>query len=187
MKKSNLYTATGDRGTTSLVGGKRISKDDIRIEAYGAVDELNSHLGLIASLVKPDDPTIYSHILSIQHRLFDIGAALATYTTEGESAPRGVSDHEVTRLETWIDIIDSELPSLKNFILPGGTIASSHAQIARTVCRRAERRIITLAASSSVSPTILRYVNRLSDYLFAIARRLNVQSYTAEIIWSKEI
>lgn len=186
IKKSNLYTSTGDNGTTSLVGGRRISKSDTRIEAYGAVDELNSHLGLLASLAGSDDEVLRTRLSSIQHRLFDIGAALATYTESDEEVPKGVSDEVVAILESWIDQTDAGLPPLRNFILPGGSVASSQAQVARTVCRRAERRIVSLAAEAGVSPTIIRYMNRLSDYLFALARHLNVSSGTEETVWRKE-
>lgn len=186
MKKSILYTKTGDKGTTSLIGGMRVSKNDSRIEAYGTVDELNSYLGLIASLSRETFPDVFEKIIAIQHRLFDIGAALATVPEEKSCPPIGVGEEKIDEIEKWIDETDSLLPSLTNFILPGGNIPSSHAQIARTICRRAERQIITLSRQQPVSPNILRYINRLSDYLFALARYFNVRTGENEILWSKD-
>ncbi|MCH5319478.1 MAG: cob(I)yrinic acid a,c-diamide adenosyltransferase [Paramuribaculum sp.] len=185
MKKSVLYTATGDKGTTSLVGGHRISKADKRIQAYGDVDELNSYIGLIAALMAPADTMIHDELIALQHRLFDIGAALATLPDSQADIPAGVTQRQIEILERAIDRIDGNLPPLHNFILPGGTVASSHAQIARAVCRRAERNIAFLAIDQPVSPLILVFVNRLSDYLFALARYLNVTASHPEITWSK--
>ncbi|MBD5375058.1 MAG: cob(I)yrinic acid a,c-diamide adenosyltransferase [Bacteroides sp.] len=187
-KKSNLYTRTGDSGTTSLVGGSRTTKHSPRLEAYGTVDELNSHIGLLISHMPSnrDFAPIAHSLLKVQHRLFDIGAALATPTGPGEEPANGVTDSAITELEHEIDRIDSQLPPLNRFVLPGGTIAASQAHVARTVCRRAERRTLSLATDTPVAPEILRYLNRLSDYLFAIARFNNVKTSSTEIFWDKD-
>ena len=187
-KKSNLYTRTGDQGTTSLVGGQRAPKDSPRLEAYGTVDELNSHIGLLISLLPttPDFTPIATHLLKVQHRLFDIGAALATPADDPALLPAGISDTAISEIEQEIDRVDSALPPLNRFVLPGGTTAASQAHVARTVCRRAERRIITLATQSPVSPAIIRYLNRLSALLFAIARFNNVKTISTEIFWDKD-
>lgn len=185
MKKSILYTGTGDKGKTSLVGGQRVDKTDIRIEAYGTVDELNSYIGLIASYAEGDEK-IYPELIKIQHRLFDIGAELATLTPPEQQPANDVSEIHIEELERKIDEIDGILPPLQRFILPGGSIPSSHTQIARTVCRRAERRVLSLAEKSPVSGNIVKYLNRLSDFLFALARYFNFKSGSSEIFWVKE-
>lgn len=186
MRKSLLYTATGDKGTTSLVGGTRVEKDCVRIEAYGTVDELNSYVGLVASLAEGVAPDAAEFLLGVQHRLFDIGAALATPSPDGATASVGIDSESVKRIEEAIDSLDARLPRLSSFILPGGSVASSHAQVARTVCRRAERRIVALARVEPVQSLIIVYINRLSDYLFALARYLNVAAETSEILWRKD-
>ena len=137
VKKSIVYTATGDKGTTSLVGGKRVSKDDVRLEAYGTVDELNAHIGLLDNLHNvPSD--IKSFLRVIQNKLFNIGAYLATETAPGTKA-MGLDDDDIANIEHQIDLLDAELPPLRNFVLPGGSRISSRAQICRTVARRCER------------------------------------------------
>ena len=180
--KSRLYTRTGDDGTTSLIGG-RVAKHSLRLEAYGTVDELNSWLGLLAA-----DPAVAADsrdsLLSIQNTLFDIGASLAT-DPGGPYQATPLAPEAVERLEKAIDRIDTGLPELRAFVLPGGCEASARANIARTVARRAERRISALAADSSVDPAILRYINRLSDYLFALGREINHKSGHNEIFWQK--
>lgn len=141
VKKSIVYTATGDKGTTSLVGGKRVSKDDVRLEAYGTVDELNAHIGLLDNLHNvPSD--IKSFLRVIQNKLFNIGAYLATETAPGTKA-MGLDDDDIANIEHQIDLLDAELPPLRNFVLPGGSRISSRAQICRTVARRCERRVVT--------------------------------------------
>lgn len=183
--KSLLYTATGDNGTTSLVGGQRTAKHSPRIEAYGTIDELNSHIGLLtAKLPKsPDFDPIAATLLGVQHRLFDIGAALATPSTTPTQA---ITAEQITEIERAIDTVDAALPPLRQFVLPGGTEAAAQAHVARTVCRRAERRVTALAESEAVDPLINRYINRLSDLLFAIARFNNVKSSSPEIFWQKD-
>ncbi len=185
MKKSNVYTRTGDSGTTSLVGGTRAPKDSPRLEAYGTVDELNSWLGLIATaaVLDPADRVL---ILDIQNRLFDIGSILAT---EPDSAwqPAPLPAEAIVSVERAIDRLDSALPVHNRFILPGGSPDAARAHIARCVARRAERRIITLAADTTVDPVVIAYINRLSDYLFVLARALNYNSGSEEIFWTKNV
>lgn len=183
MTKSRLYTRTGDDGTTSLVGGARAPKDSTRLEAYGTVDELNSWLGLLAAS-DALTPERRSTLHGIQNRLFDIGAALAT-EPESSWQPAPVPEEAITDIETAIDSVDSALPPVRRFILPGGHPDAARANIARTVARRAERRIISLAREAEIDPGILRYVNRLSDFLFALAREININTGHDEIFWEK--
>lgn len=184
MKKSNLYTRTGDSGRTSLVGGSRIEKDAIRLEAYGTLDELNAHLGLVHS--SATDPDVAATLLWIQHRLFDLGAYLACPPDSDFQLPVGVTDGDIMRLETVIDTIDSRLPKLDRFVLPGGCRSAAEAHVARTVARRAERRIVSLSRQAPVDPLALRFINRLSDYLFALARFNNISAGVDEIFWQKD-
>ncbi len=180
--KSNIYTKTGDNGTTSLVGGVRVSKTDARLEAYGTIDELNSHIGLLRSLV---DDEVFSHQLSdIQHILFVVGSYLATDTEQTELRSQSVLRiGQIEALEHGIDSIDSTLPQLRAFILPAGTQAASQCHVCRTVCRRAERRILALAENITLDANVIAYINRLSDYFFVLARKLNVIAAQEEIIW----
>jgi cob(I)alamin adenosyltransferase len=179
-----VYTKTGDAGTTSLVGGKRVSKDDARLEAYGTVDELNSWLGLLAAvsiLPAEDDATLQW----LQNKLFDLGSLLAT-EPESKWQPKQISADDVARLEAEIDRIDSLLPRHNQFILPGGCAQSAHAHIARTVARRAERHMVTLARQTQIDPAAMRFINRLSDYLFVFARYLNKIAQKSEVFWDKD-
>lgn len=181
--KSNVYTRTGDNGTTSLVGGTRVAKDSLRLEAYGTVDELNSWLGLIATFKTVSDQD-RELIMMIQNRLFDVGSMLATEPeSKWQPAPLGASPSEA--LEKAIDRLDSSLPAHNRFILPGGSEDAARTHIARCVARRAERRIITLAADVAVDPDIIRFINRLSDYLFVLARAININCASDEIFWEK--
>lgn len=182
--KSRLYTRTGDQGTTSLVGGTRAPKDSPRLEAYGTVDELNSWLGLLGASDALSNGR-RADLRRIQNRLFDIGAALAT---EPESAwqPQLPGAEAVEEIERLIDSVDSRLPQLREFILPGGHPDAARANIARTIARRAERRIVSLSAEVPVDPFILRYINRLSDFLFALAREINLDAGAAEVTWRRE-
>lgn len=190
MKKSLLYTRTGDDGTTSLFSGNRVSKTHVRIEAYGTIDELNSHIGLLASQPSISSRPDLSRLLRfIQHRLFDLGAYLATdpdALRPGLTVPAPPCRAEVERLEHATDAIDSQLPPLRRFVLPGGSQAAAMAHVARTVCRRAERRILALSASAPVASEALQFVNRLSDLLFALARYCNIISGNPEIFWQKD-
>lgn len=184
MKINKVYTRTGDKGTTSLVGGIRVSKTDIRIEAYGTVDELNSNIGLLASFLSDgDDKEILEHI---QNTLFNICSYLATDTTKTpEYKSAVVEPEEVTMLEQLVDDIQQTLPVLHSFVLPGGTQAASIAHVCRTICRRAERRIYALADKVDLCDVVLSYINRLSDYLFVLARKLNFIEGQQEKIWHK--
>lgn len=185
MEKSKIYTKTGDAGQTSLVGGKRVSKKDVRLEAYGTVDELNAHLGMLIATL----PVLsYDAVLLqfIQNKLFVVGSYLATdisFTELREASHIKIADIE--RIERRIDEIDGVLPPLNRFILPGGLPAAAKAHICRTVCRRAERRICEVAEQYEVDELILRFVNRLSDYLFVLSRFINVEGGVEEICWDK--
>ncbi len=183
MKKSHLYTRTGDSGTTSLVGGQRISKTHARLEAYGTVDELNSHLGLLLSYV--EDPAERENLITIQNQLFVICSELATADEDLRVRRSSVTEENVTWMERAIDTAEDGLPGWRGFILPGGTTAAAQAHVCRTVCRRAERRIHAVAAEADVNPLLLAYVNRLSDYLFALAQKLNHQAGKEEQYWRK--
>ena len=184
MKKSLIYTRTGDKGKTSLVGGTRVSKTHVRLEAYGTVDELNSQLGLLYTyLTEEDDRKI---ILWIQHKLFAVGGYLATDQSQVSlHVESQISEKDVQRLEDAIDETDAQLPSLKAFVIPGGSRGSAVCQVCRTVCRRAERRILLMAEEYEVSENVSAFVNRLSDYLFVLARKMNLLSNADEICWDK--
>ena len=179
-----LYTRTGDSGTTSLVGGQRIAKTHIRLEAYGTVDELNSHIGLLISLITDDVDRAL--LTEVQNLLFSIGSMLATDTSARDYRPgRYVTNDDVTVLENAIDAAEEGLPGWRGFILPGGTTAAAQAHVCRTVCRRAERRIYALAAEADVDAQLLAYMNRLSDYFFALAKKINHSAGQEENIWAK--
>lgn len=182
MKKSNLYTATGDKGTTSLVGGKRVSKCDARLEAYGTTDELNAHIGLLVAMMPAGDDVAL--LRRIQDTLFIVGSALATdlATTTLHEASR-LKEEEIASVEQRIDYLDSQVPPLCKFVLPGGAAAAAQAHVCRTVCRRAERCICALAEQQEVADNVQRYVNRLSDYFFVLARYINHTTSTPEIFW----
>lgn len=182
MKKSIIYTRTGDKGTTSLVGGERVSKAHQRIESYGTIDELNSFIGLLmTSLEDKDDLDFLSFI---QHKLFTIGSYLATDQEHTElKIESKVMPDTITRIEHEIDRIDNDLPKMRNFILPGGSRSASLAHVCRTVCRRAERQIYRLSETNPVEEPVLIFVNRLSDYLFVLARKECIRNNGKEIIW----
>ena len=182
MKKSVIYTGTGDKGTTSLVGGQRVSKASERIESYGTIDELNSFIGLLMTAMEVGPDTEF--LSFVQHKLFNIGSYLATdqETTEIQ-VPSRVSEESVERMEREIDRIDGELPKMKAFILPGGCRSAALAHVCRTVCRRAEREIYRLAETAPVEDLVLKFINRLSDYLFVLARKECIQHNGKEIIW----
>ncbi len=178
-----IYTRTGDAGQTSLVGGKRVSKSSVRLESYGTVDELNSHLGLLALSADAVDPESAAFIRAVQNRLFNLGAYLATENTDISIPPSGITPGEIEAIEKEIDRIEASLPPLKAFILPGGCQGACQANIARTVCRRAERRVIALSETVPVNPLAIGYLNRLSDYLFDLGRHLNNLTSTPEQEW----
>ena len=179
MKKSNVYTRGGDAGMTSLVGGQRVKKNDIRIEAYGTIDELNS-------VIVPSEETENLHY--IQNKLFNIGGYLACRPDEGTYRMEpGISEADVERLEHLTDLYDSKLQPFRSFILPGGSQAAATCHVARTVCRRAERRILDLAdTGAEIDPIALKFVNRLSDLLFVLARYNNAVVGAPEILWKKD-
>lgn len=172
---SKIYTRTGDDGTTGLGDGSRVPKDSLRVDAYGTVDELNSALGVVLSKKLPDD--LRTALTPIQHELFDLGGELCI------PGHRAIDEHHVTRLEVILDTFNDKLAPLKEFVLPGGNEAAALMHIARTVCRRAERRTISLAREETVNPFATKYLNRLSDLLFVAARYINLQAQTPEILW----
>ena len=184
MKKSLIYTRTGDKGKASLVGGARVSKTHVRLEAYGTVDELNSQLGLLYTYLT--DEADKKLVLWVQHKLFSVGSYLATdqnnTTLRIESQ---IADEDIQRLEHAIDEADALLPPLKAFVIPGGSRGSAVCHVCRTVCRRAERRILTMAEEHEVTENVSAFVNRLSDYLFVLARKMNILAETDEIYWDK--
>jgi cob(I)alamin adenosyltransferase len=175
---SKIVTRTGDAGTTGLGDGSRVAKDSQRIEAIGAIDELNSTLGVLLSEALPDDCT--SLLIDVQHDLFDLGGELSI---PGYVA---VTDAHVMRLEDAIERLNVNLSPLKEFILPGGARPASLAHVARTVCRRAERALVNLAQTEPVSDQSRKYVNRLSDLLFVLARVLNRDAKVGDVLWRKE-
>lgn len=186
MKKSHVYTRGGDSGTTSLIGGSRVKKCSARIDAYGTIDELCAHLGLLDSMLK-DMPEHHACPMQwIQSRLFDVGTHLAMPCAEGEGAVSTISETHIAELETHIDQLDAQLTPLRTFILPGGSIQASQCHVCRTVCRRAERLITALDQESMVCPRVLAFVNRLSDYLFVYARFLNKIEGVDEISWQND-
>ncbi len=178
---TKIYTKTGDDGTTGLFGGARLPKHDIRIEAYGTVDEFNSTLGFLMTFI--DDHEILLLLQMIQSRLFTVGSNLASDPSKDMITP-DLKEEDLLTIEASIDQMQTSLPELKHFILPGGSQAISAAHLARTVCRRAERRCVALAFESQVDPLIILYLNRLSDYLFVLARYIGHQNNIEEIRWT---
>lgn len=182
-----VYTKTGDKGTTSLYGGVKVSKNHVRIDAYGTVDELNSAIGLIRSSEISNQ--YIEQLIQIQKELFHIGAELATpkekmYLANGKSRlPKLVSEEDIEQLENWIDEMDEELQPLMHFILPGGNLAASHAHLSRCICRRAERITVALSDLDEIREFVLKYLNRLSDYLFVLARKVAHDAGYEEIKW----
>lgn len=178
-----VYTKTGDFGTTSLVGGKRVDKACARLESYGTIDELNSQVGLLLTYV--EEPQDRECLISIQNCLFVVGAQLATETESAHVLQSTITADDVSALEKSIDQATEGLPKWRGFTLPGGCRAAAHAHVCRTVCRRAERRILALNASEPVNPDLIAYINRLSDYFYVLALRLNFLHGTEEILWQK--
>ena len=175
---TKIYTRTGDDGTTGLGDGSRVAKDHTRVEAFGTVDEANSAIGLVLAANTPAD--IRELLGEIQHDLFDLGGELAT------PGMQLIHDERIAFLEQAIDRYNANLPTLKEFILPGGGPAAAACHLARTVARRAERRVWTLHKSESVAPAVLRYLNRLSDLLFVLARVLARHENGAEVLWNRK-
>jgi cob(I)alamin adenosyltransferase len=183
-----IYTKTGDKGTTALFGGKRVPKDHIRIESYGTVDELNSYIGLIRD--QEINPHYKKILIEIQDRLFTIGAILATppekeVLKSGENRLRnlGITESDIELLENEIDEMENSLPPMTHFVLPGGHTTVSYCHIARCVCRRAERLAVHLSQNEPIEEIVIKYLNRLSDYLFVLARKLSYDLQAEEIKW----
>lgn len=208
MKMTKIYTRTGDKGTTSLVGGVRIKKSNIRLEAYGTIDELTSHIGLLVAMMGDNQHTVHSSqttvhsstdipetgqtdddrdlLIRIQSNLFIVGSHLATDQSKTPLYPSAIlPEGETELLEQHIDQILALLPEPQGFVLPGGTVAAAQCHVCRTVCRRAERHIDALAEEAVVGEDIVKYVNRLSDYLFILAKKINFNAGQQEIIWQK--
>ena len=184
-----IYTKTGDNGTTSLCDGSRLSKDDMRVEAYGTLDELNAHIGLLISLLQTSSSkegvrsatNLTDFLSEIQGELFVLGGELARAEIKTEEL---VSTQKfIAKIETSIDELSSQLPVQHHFVLPGGIIPASQSHVCRTICRRAERRIVTLSHFAIVLPEIFKFVNRLSDYCFTLSRYLNNDSGISEKTW----
>ncbi|MBC7928001.1 MAG: cob(I)yrinic acid a,c-diamide adenosyltransferase [Bryobacteraceae bacterium] len=182
---NQIYTKRGDTGETSLVGGQRLPKDDLRIECYGTVDELNSHLGLACVEAQQVSSTLPLSIilLRVQHELFNLGSILATLPEDvGPQQPR-VTEIDIAQLEAEIDAMNAELPELRSFVLPGGNLLNAHLHVCRTVCRRAERVAVTLARKEPVPEEAVKYLNRLSDALFVWSRWASLKLHTDEVLW----
>lgn len=175
---SRIYTRTGDKGTTGLGDGSRVDKDSLRVEAFGTVDELNSVIGMLETHNGSDE--IAQQLVEIEHDLFDIGGELCI---PGHSV---VNDRQVERLEKFLDDLNTDLEPLKEFILPGGCSAAAVCHLARTVCRRAERRVVSLAREEAINEAGLRYLNRLSDLLFVLARIYNRDAGVKDVLWQRE-
>lgn len=180
-----IYTKTGDKGQTSLIGGTRLPKHHIRIEAYGTVDELNSHIGLLRDVIE-DTPTS-ELLIYIQDRLFTIGSHLAADPLKNKMQLPPVVEEDIVALEKAIDAIDSVVPEMKSFVLPGGHVYVSYCHIARCVCRRAERAVLRLAEQETIDQIHGKYLNRLSDYLFMLSRWLTHHLNTSEIPWKPKL
>ena len=182
IKKNKIYTKTGDDGTTGLLGGSRVKKYNSRLEAYGTVDELNSALGVVKSYNIPED--LSDIILFIQNTLFNIGSRLASDDKGARETTLLALTHEsIAFVEEVIDRLEDELPDLKHFIVPGGALSAASCHLARTICRRAERRIVEFSEKNSVQPEIIIFLNRLSDLLFVMARKMNSVNGFEERPW----
>jgi len=178
-----IYTRTGDEGETGLFGGMRVSKGDARVEAYGDVDELNSVLGLVRS--EPLEPEVDRLLGEIQDLLFAMGAELGTAPDKADRLTLArIDDAAVERLEHAIDRWEADLPPLRSFVVPGGARSAAGLHVARTVCRRAERRIVNLAKTETVPGELLRFINRLADLLFVLARIANLRAGIADVPWT---
>ena len=182
MNISKVYTRTGDAVNTALVSCARVNKYDLRVEVYGTVSELNSNIGVLLHSTKLDDQDIIALLRKAQNKLFNIGGYLAN---DKADALYGVKQEDVEELERIMDQMNEELPPAQGFVLPGGTRLSAQADRCRTVTRRAERRVVTLAKVATIDPLVLEYINRLSDFFFVFARYNNIQNQVEEIYWDK--
>ena len=174
---TRIYTRTGDDGSTGLADGSRLGKDSLRIDAIGEVDELNSSLGVVLAEELP--PAMRAALVTIQHDLFDMGGELSVPGHEL------IAESHIAGLERELDALNSTLPALKDFVLPGGTRAAAAAHMARTVCRRAERKLVAMSRTEQVPPLVLKYLNRLSDLLFVCARALNRHAGKDDVLWEQ--
>lgn len=179
-----IYTKTGDDGTTGLYGGARRSKASVRVDSYGTVDELNCLLGTIRAFNR--ERVIDSVLIQVQNDLFTIGTDLATLFENEPSTVLRTDSSMTTELERWIDEIENQLPPLRNFILPAGSSASALLHLARSVCRRAERQVVRLSHDETVNPEVIRYLNRLADLLFVLARYANQKAGCDDVIWNSK-
>ncbi len=179
-----IYTKTGDDGTTSLFGGKRVGKDDLRIDTYGTVDELNSFIGVLHSSIAQQETKLF--LLNVQSRLFTVGSNLAS-DPDKEMITPDLTEIDILVIESEIDRMDNFLAPLTQFIMPSGSASISNAHVCRTVCRRAERLTIALSRTSVVELLIIQYINRLSDYFFVLARYLAYEQGVAEIPWQPKL
>ena len=177
-----IYTKKGDQGSTGLIGGTRVSKGDVRIEAYGTVDELNSYIGLVSTM--PIDNHYVLQLQQIQDRLFTIGSHLAADPEKSKMQLPDLLASDVEKLENWMDAMDEALAPLTAFILPGGHAISAHAHVARCICRRAERMAVILDELEGVEALVLTYLNRLSDYLFVLSRKISLDLGVSEHTWT---
>jgi cob(I)alamin adenosyltransferase len=180
-----IYTKKGDSGTTGLIGGTRVAKNSIRIDAYGTVDELNSYIGVIRDY--PIDEVCKTQLIEIQDRLFTIGSSLASDPDKSSMKIPDLTEEDVKLLEKWMDEMDNKLPVMKFFVLPGGHHVVSFSHVARCVCRRAERIIVDLKENEFVAELVLTYMNRLSDYLFVLSRKLSQDVGAQEQPWHPRI
>ncbi len=180
-----IYTKTGDKGTTSLVGGTRVSKASLRIEAYGTIDELNSYVGLVRD--QPVNELRRSLLKEIQDRLFTVGSILASEPEQTKTIIPDLHEADIKLLESEMDTIDKIIPPLRAFVLPGGHQSVSFCHVARTVCRRAERLVITLNGQQPVDMLVIKYLNRLSDYLFMLSRLMTHELGSEEVAWKPRI
>ena len=177
-----IYTKTGDKGKTSLFAGTRVSKADARIEAYGTVDEVNSWIAVLRDHVNDEDQNT---LISIQNNLFSIGSILATEKETSFKIPE-ISEKHIEVLEAWMDKANKDIPELRSFVLPGGHPAVSFTHVARTVTRRSERRVVALAELADIPENVIIYLNRLSDFLFVLARKLTYSHHIQEVEWKSE-
>lgn len=180
-----IYTKTGDLGTTSLFGGKRVSKSDLRIDSYGTVDELNSYIGLLRD--QEVNKKRKEVLIEIQDRLFTMGSILATEPGNLKVKIPLLQEVDIAFLEKQIDEMDAQLPPMKSFVLPGGHVSVSFGHVARTVCRRAERLVIALDQQEKIDPLVIKYLNRLSDYLFMLCRMMTLELGVEETPWKPKM
>jgi len=176
-----IYTKTGDEGQTSLIGGVRVPKFHLRIESYGTIDELNSYIGLIKDSLT--NTHLQEILAEIQDRLFTIGSLLASDPEKSKMKVPDIFEKDIELLENEMDLMDKTLPELKSFVLPGGNIVASHCHVARCICRRAERLVVHLATETEVNPIVPKYLNRLSDYIFMLSRKIVIDAGATEIAW----